>query len=137
MTTINEIGIGKRFSFETYAPGRLGNNYKDVRLEGTMSAQMAANYGVDIYALHQNVYNSLPPGVPNDPLQYPWVRIQMPNGEYLCLGIPYIRQESIVASTGGSLTLTFQNKTDSDIQRILASLSAIGYSPDSTQVINL
>lgn len=134
MTTINEINIGQRFSFETYAPGRLGNNYKDVRLEGTMSAQMAANYGVDVYALHQNVYNSLPPGVPNDPMQYPWVRIQMPNGEYVCLGVPYIRTESIVVSNGGSYVLTFQNKTDADIQRILTSLSAIGQSPDSTQV---
>lgn len=134
MTTINEISIGQRFSFETFAPGRLGNNYKDVRLEGMMTAQMAANFGVDIYALHQNVYNSLPPGVPNDPLQYSWVRIQMPNGEYLCLGAPYIRQESIMISAGGSLTLTFQNKTDTDIQRILTSLSAIGVSPDSTQV---
>lgn len=134
MTTINEINIGQRFSFEVYAPGRLGNNFKDVRLEGSMSAQMAANYGVDIYALHQNVYNSLPANTPNDPLQYSWVRIQMPNGDYQCLGVPYIRQESIQVSTGGSVILTFQNKTDADVQRILMSLSAIGQSPDATQV---
>jgi hypothetical protein len=131
MTTINDIAIGQRFSFETYSPGRLGNGFQDVRLEGVMSAQMAANFGVDIYALHQNVYASLPQGTPNDPTQYGWVRFATQSGEYQIIGIPYIRPESIMLSTGGTFNLVFQNKTDTDLQRIMTALSANGYAPDA------
>ncbi len=82
MTSIYDIQIGQRFSFEVYPSAILGNNFQDVRLEGIVSARTAAAYGVDIQALHANVYPTLPAGMaPNDPIQYPYVRIQHQNGE--------------------------------------------------------
>lgn len=60
MTTIYDVRIGQRVSFEVYPAAVLGNNFKDVRLEGIISARTAASYGMDIQALHANVYPTLP-----------------------------------------------------------------------------
>lgn len=133
--SIYNVQIGQRFSFEVYPTAILGNNFRDVRLEGIISARTAASYGVDIEALHANVYPSLPPGTaPNDPFQYNYIRIQYPSGELAVLGIPWIRQETIQISTGGRVTLAFEDKTQADLDRILLALSSNGYRPDVVQV---
>lgn len=135
MPSIYDVQIGQRFSFEVYPTSIIGNNFQDVRLEGILSARAAASYGVDIEALHANVYPTLPQGsAPNDPFQYSYIRIQYPSGEYAVLGIPWIRQESIAISNGGKLTLSFEDKTQVDLDRILMALSSNGYRPDAVNV---
>jgi len=135
MATLHDVQIGQRFSFEVYPTAILGNNFKDVRLEGILSARTALASGVDIESLHRNVYPSLPAGVPNDPFQYNFIKIQHANGEYTYIGVPYIRSDSIEVSTGGTINLVFQDKTQTDLDRILLALSASGYAPDSTSLI--
>lgn len=135
MPSIYEVQVGQRFSFEVYPVSVLGNNFQDVRLEGIISAQTAAAYGIDIQALHANVFPTLPSGtVPNDPFQYNYIRVRFPSGEYTVLGIPWIRSDTIVISTGGKVTMVFQDKTPTDIDNMLLALSANGYKPDSIAV---
>jgi hypothetical protein len=129
MTSISQIEIGQRFSFEVYPSAILGNNFKDVTLEGTLSPAMAQAFGTDIYSLHNNVYRTLPTTVPNDPLKYNYIRVRHQNGNLSVVGIPYIRPESIVISTRGVLDLRFDNVTQEDQTRILNALSANGYKP--------
>lgn len=133
MTAINEVPLGHRFSFEVYPTAVLGSNFRDVRLEGILSPEMAMAFGADIASLHANVYPSLPAGVPNDPMQYNYFRIRLANGSFMILGVPWVRQESIVLSEGGNLYLTFSNRTQTDLDRILLSLSSIGQSPDDVK----
>lgn len=134
--SIYNVQIGQRFSFEVYGTSVLGNNFKDVRLEGIISAATAAAYGVDIEALHAAVYPTLPQGsAPINPFQYNYIRIQYPSGEYAILGIPWIRPETVEVAEGGTLTLSFQDKTPSDVDRILMALSSNGYRPDEIQVV--
>lgn len=135
MPGIYEVQIGQRFSFEVYPTSILGNQFQDVRLEGILSARSAASYGVDIEALHANVYPTLPQGsTPNDPFVYGYIRIQYPSGEFAVLGIPWIRQDTIQIATGGRITLTFEDKTQADLDRMLLSLSSNGYRPDGINV---
>lgn len=135
MPSIYDVQIGQRFSFQVYPEAILGYRYQDVRLEGIISARTAVAYGFDIQALHANVYPSLPPGqVPNDPYQYNYVRIQHPSGEFEILGVPWIRPESIEISTGGRIVMSFDDKTQMDLDRILAALSSNGYRPDDVKV---
>jgi hypothetical protein len=129
MTSISQIEIGQRFSFEVYPSAILGNNFKDVILEGTLSPAMAQAFGTDIYSLHNNVYRTLPTTTPNDPLKYNYIRVRHQNGNLSVVGIPYIRPESIVISTRGVLDLRFDNVTQEDQTRILNALSANGYKP--------
>lgn len=128
-TDISNIQIGQRFSFEVYPSAIMGNNFKDVVLEGTLSPDMAKAFGIDIVSLHANVYRTLPSTVPNDPTKYNYVRVRHPNGQYSVVGIPYIRPDSIVISTQGVLNLRFDGVTQADQTRILTALSANGYSP--------
>ena len=128
-TDISNIQIGQRFSFEVYPSAIMGNNFKDVVLEGSLSPDMAKAFGIDIVSLHANVYRTLPSTVPNDPTKYNYVRVRHPNGQYSVVGIPYIRPDSIVISTQGVLNLRFDGVTQADQTRILNALSANGYAP--------
>ena len=125
---ITQVQIGQRLSFEVYPSAILGN-FKDVVLDGFLSADSARAFGLDIYALHANVYRTLPSTTPNDPTQYAYVRVKHPNGTYSILGIPYIRPESIRLSTHGVLTLRFDGVSQQDQTRILNAVSASGYTP--------
>lgn len=134
MPSIYDIQIGQRFSFEVYPVAVLGNNFKEVRLEGTLSARSALAYGVDIQALHVNVFPSLPAGTPNDPFQYGYVRVEMPNGDFQIVGIPWIRPETIQPSVAGKVTMVFNDKTPLDVERMQLALASNGYRPDSVKV---
>ncbi len=128
-TDISQIQIGQRFSFEVYPTAILGNNFKDVTLEATLNADGARAFGTDVASLHANVYRTLPPTVPNDPLKYNYLRVKHPNGQYSIIGIPYIRPESIVVATTGRLTMTIENVNQADQTRIINALAANGYTP--------
>lgn len=134
-TELSAIKIGQRFSFEVYPSAILGNNFNDVTLDSIMSPESARSFGVDIFAMHANVYRTLPSIVPNDPLKYSWVRVKMPNGGYIVLGEPYIRAESIVISSTGVLNLSFIGVSQTDQTRILNALSANGYKPDLNELV--
>ncbi len=132
MPSIYEIQIGQRVSFEVYPTAILGNAFKDVVLEAICGSRQALQLGEDIVSMHRNVYPSLPEGlVPNDPFQYSYVRVQMPSGEFQTLGIPWIRPDSIVASSSAKLTLSFLDTNPTDRDRIMQALSAIGITPST------
>lgn len=125
---INQINIGQKFSFEVYPSAVLGY-FRDVMLDCRLSANGARSFGVDVDALHANVYRTLPASVPNDPNVYDYIRVRHPNGTYSVVGVPYIRPASIQISTFGILTLRFEGVNQQDQQRILNAVSASGYSP--------
>ena len=131
MTTLSEVQIGQRFSFQVYPTAIIGNSFADVTMEGNISADIARAYGFDIYSMHANVYPTLPAGTPNDPTQYSYVMVRMANNERQIIGVPWIRQDSITISTGGTFQLTFSNKTQLDLERAIAALSANGQMPDA------
>lgn len=137
MTTMQEVQLGQRFSFEVYPLAVLGNSFKNVRLEGILNARLAANSGYDIVSLHAQVYPTLPEGTtPNDPYQYNYAHIRHESGEYAIIGIPWIRQDTIEITTGGRVTLVFEDKTPEDVNRMLLALSSNGYRPDSINVVD-
>lgn len=125
---INQINIGQKFSFEVFPSAMLGY-FRNVTLDCRLSANGARSFGVDVDALHANVYRTLPTSVPNDPNEYDYIRVRHPNGAYSVVGVPYIRAESIQMSTFGVLTLRFEGVNQQDQQRILNAVSASGYSP--------
>jgi hypothetical protein len=133
-TSINDIQIGQRFSFEVYPSAILGNGFKDVTLEGFISPSMAQAFGMDIAAMHANVYRTLPATTPNDPLKYNWMRVKHQNGQFSTIGVPYVRPESVVVATEGVLDLRFTGVTAADQTRILNALAANGYTPAVAQM---
>ncbi len=133
MPSIRDVNLNQVFSFEVYPTNVIGNNFRNVRLEGIFNAKGAMAFGMDVEAMHAAIYPALPAGVPNNPFDYDYIRIQFPNGEYTMIGIPWIRQETIQISTAGQVVLVFENKTDVDIERMVNALSANGYRPDDVR----
>lgn len=129
---LGQLQLGQKFSFEVYAASIMGH-FKDVVLDSQLSPDGARAFGLDIYALHANVYKTLPSTVPNDPTAYGYIRVRHPNGTYSIVGIPHIRPDSIQLVSYGVLHLRFNNINQQDQQRILNAVTANGYTP----VLNL
>jgi hypothetical protein len=131
MTTISDLQVNQKISFEVYPSAQLGNVFKNVTYCGEFDAQLAQTLGEAIYPAHANVYPSLPAGVPNDPTQYSWIRIKFDSGEYAVIGSPWIRAGTIVISEGSTATLIFQNIDQRRLDRILLAIKANNETPDS------
>lgn len=135
MALITDITEGTRLSFEVYPDAYLANKFKDVVLEGIVTAMVARQLGFDIDAAHQNVYPSLIAAgvvVPNNPREYNYAYVTFLNGESTFVGIPWIREGSVISAAGHTLGLTFYNRNDVRRRRILDALSAVGESPDDS-----
>jgi hypothetical protein len=133
MALITDITEGQRVSFEVYPDAYLANEFKNVILEGIVTAMVARQLGFDIDAAHQNVYPALVAAgisVPNDPRQYNYAYVTFDGGASTFVGVPWIRAGSVVSAAGNTLGLSFYNKDDTERRRILDSLSAIGQTPD-------
>lgn len=52
------------------------------------------------------------------------------------LGVPWLRPDTVVISTGGQLILTFDDKTQVDLERILMALSSNGYAPSDVKTLS-
>lgn len=134
MPSIYEVQIGQKLSFDVYPVSVLGNAFDNVLLEGIISARAAMQYGFDIVALHANIAPSLPDPKPADAFQYNYIRIQLVSGEFNVLGIPWINQSTIEIQGGGKFTLTFDDTSPQDRDRIVLALSSNGFKPSSTRV---
>lgn len=135
MTAIRDINIGQRFSFQVYPTSIIGTGFQDVRLEGHLRGSAVALYGIDIASMHANVYPTLPAGTPDDPYQYPWIRVQHRNGGYSVVGVPWIVPESIEIGQGSRRLLTWNDMSEDEMDLALMALSGVGLKPDNVQVM--
>lgn len=121
--------IGATYSFNTYAPGVLGNAYQNVKMLGVLSADLASRLGLDIQSYQQKVYPQVPPqnNMPTDPTQYNYIQIQLQNGSRTILGMPWIDESSIVAVTGQTITAVIGGVTADDLSVIRDALAMNGY----------
>ena len=116
---ITDISIGQKVTFEVYPSAQFGYSFKDVTIAAFIDASIAMSLGTDLIALHQNVYPSLPAGTPDDPMQYSYVMVKNYNNESTILGIPWIRESTIVVNSGSTLTLVFQDIDERRKDRII------------------
>lgn len=86
--------INKVIAFSVYAPAILGTDFQRMRVLGILDYRSVFAY-IDPAALHANVYPSLPPGVVNDFSKYSYLKVEFPNGQTTCLGIPWINEDTI------------------------------------------
>lgn len=88
---------------------------------------MARDLGTGVDELHANVFSSLPSGTPNDPDAYLYVRIEFASGQRQILGLPWIKESSIVVSDYTVINAKISGVKASDWDQILALLGANGY----------
>lgn len=98
-----------------------------MKVLGIIDSSTARDLGTSVDELHANVYGSLPNGTPNDPDAYMYVRIEFSNGNRQILGIPWIKESSIVVSNYSVINARISGVTPADWDQILALLGANGY----------
>jgi hypothetical protein len=121
--------IGQLLNFDVYATPVLGNNFENVTVLALLDPGSACQI-IDIVGAHAAVYPYLQTAglsVPNDPTQYNYIKIRTQSGEITALGMPWINNSTITATTNQVITATISGVTASDVQGVQNALIANGY----------
>jgi hypothetical protein len=127
MATQDKLPIKSVVSFTVYPTAVLNSKFSNVKVLGVIDSSMARDLGTGVDELHANVFSSLPVGTPNDPDAYLYVRIEFPNGQRQILGLPWIKESSIVVSNYTVINAKISGVQPADWDQILALLGANGY----------
>lgn len=126
MAIYDYLVFGKTLSFDVYPGTVIGSTFSNVKVLAILDRD-TANIWIDTAAMHVNVYPMLPNGVPDDPSQYQYVKLQHPNGKISVVGIPWINESTIQVIEVGTLVITVDNVGVDDRERIINALNANGY----------
>lgn len=97
MTVINADLIGVPIKFEVYPSSVLGATFPNFTITSILSALDAREFA-DIAVLHQQVYPYLPATVEDNYRSYQYIRGYTQDNEVKVLGIPWIKEDSILIS---------------------------------------
>lgn len=130
--------IGKTYSFSVYASNILGNDFKNVKVTGTIDGANAALLGLDIQAKHAQIYPQVPSsvGMPNDPTQYNYLLVLTQSGTRTILGMPWIDESSISVVNAQTATAVIDGVTAQDLPLIRQALAANGYNNVALTISN-
>lgn len=135
MLSPQQLPVGSIVSFNLYPTAVLGASVSNAKVVvPAMDSSIAVSLGVDIQAIHANVYDTLPASTPNDPTQYPWVGLLLSNGQRLFIGLPYIVDSTLVVASTSNITFTVENVTPDDQNDILQALAGIGFTAVNMKV---
>lgn len=134
MASINALKLGDTVSFDVYPSAILGTSFKRVKVLAILDMDSARQW-IDPVAMHINVYPTLPEGTPNRPSDYYYVKIRLPNGQVTCLGLPWIREETITVHDQTTMRVTIENIGPEDVERVIKALSANGYNAVDVQLV--
>lgn len=120
------LEIGGIYSFQVYPIAQLGTAFKNVEVLSLMSHRTAAASGMDIQAMHAQMYPSLPAITPNDPTKYNYVEIRMPNGRTQILGLAWIVANTLEVVNLGHFNIRTGSISSSEQAKILNMMAANG-----------
>lgn len=125
--------LGQVLSFDVFPASVLGNNFENATVLGLLDPS-SANQIIDIVSNHAAVFPYLPAGVPNDPTQYNYIKIRTQSGKITALGMPWINESTITATTNQVITAIISGVTTSDLQRVQNALISNGYNSISVTI---
>lgn len=122
---LSSDNIGDVVSFATRAPGILGSGYTRATVLSFLDADDVTRF-FDPMSMHQAVYPSLPPSVPNDPLRYPYVKLKLENGTVAALGLPWIDPATVNIHNEIAVDFRVSGIVATDVSRLRDALVAAG-----------
>lgn len=113
------------YSFSVYPVAVLGTNFKNVQLRSILSADDAQAMGFDIIAQNALMSASLPSAIQTtDPTKYTYLRLKFPSGQTQIIAQEWINPATLQTVNLGRHTVTIDNSSSSDGQKILDVLAA-------------
>lgn len=125
MSVIEKMKLNATVSFDVFPSAVLGSGFTRVKVMAILDADTAKHW-IDPIAMHINVFPTLPNGTPNDAYGYMYAKIRLQNGKDTCVGLPWIREETIVEHVRGTMVITLEDITIAEQTRAVEALSANG-----------
>lgn len=121
-----DFQLKRTYNFDVYPVALLGNIFKGVTVLAILD-QESANQYVDTQALHVQVYPSLPVGTPNRPRDYNFVKLRLANGAITVIGLPWIKDSTVVEVTTSVIRAVISGVAPSDLARVRSCLVQNGF----------
>ena len=128
----SQLPVNALVSFELYPSQIIGVGYQNAKVIGIFDAETAGSW-IDTVAMHAQVSPFLPAGVPNSHDAYSYVRLLLPSGEKTVIGIPWIRDNTLVVVDSRRLQIIIDNVAVADLPRIQLALSANNFTIADTK----
>lgn len=127
MATSDKLKLGSSVSLDLYPAAILGTGYTNAKVQAVVDMTTAKALGFDPEAMHVNVYPTLPPGTPDDPRQYLYVKLLLQSGQSVIVGLPWIKEETIREIQFTTLAFKVQGVGPDDYEKVIKALAANGY----------
>jgi len=114
------------YSFSVYPSAMIGSDFTNIVALGVVDYEVARKYD-DIYALHAQVYNTLPSGTVNNAEGYDYLLLRTQDGSTTVLGLPWIREDTIELKDARTANVTIFGVSGSDVEKIRNALVQNGY----------
>lgn len=118
--------INQVYSFNVFPVAVIGNNFKNVTVQGIMDADSAGQF-IDVQGIHRQVYPSLPPGTPSDPAKYTYLKLKQVSGAVVYLAVPWIDDNSVELVQSRTCVATISDIAATDLDNIKAALVRNGF----------
>jgi len=123
----SKFPFGANVSFQVYPSQILGAEFKNVRVDGIIDYATAQLLKLDTAAVHAQVYSSLPTGTPNDHRQYQYLKLTHPNGAVQCIGIPWIKLDTVAVVLSTAISIRVLQAVPGDVEKLRQVLAYAGF----------
>lgn len=130
------LELRKVYNFNVYPSLLLGSDFTGATVLSILSPSDALKE-IDIFTKHAQYYPYLPTGTPNDPMGYDYVRVELPSGNRIILGLTWIDANSISLVSSQRVNVSLTGVTPTDVARIKTILAAnnVKYNSITTTVV--
>ena len=133
--SLDQVPTGSTVSFETFAPQIIGAVIKDAVVLAHLDVETVRMLGGDPYSKHAQIYPLLPTGVVDNAAEYMYLKLQLVSKEFAYIGLPWIREETIVSTKRRSAQVVIEDVGPSDVSEISLALTSNGFSKHSVTLI--
>lgn len=133
MSIYQTLSPGKLVSFDIYPSSFLGN-IEHMKVDAIIDYNTAIQLGFDPSSLHVMVYPTLNSDVLNRADSYQYVKLSKPNNKSVIVGLPWIKEETIVQHQFFSATVTIENIEPGDEVLIREVLQSNGFNATAVKV---
>lgn len=119
---------GATVDFTVEAPEILTTGFTNVKINAELDMESAQAMGLDVMAKHANLYPLFKDkGYPDDPNSYGYLRVTKENGSVVLLGIPWIKESSVVVKERRRITVDIPDVGINDLALVRAALESNGF----------
>jgi hypothetical protein len=131
---VSDVRIGDTVDFQLHTNSALPLKYLGVKVLAVLDLGTARLFS-PVESYHTSIYPTLPEGTPNDANDYLYFKLQQMNGEVVCIGQPWVREETLAVAGRSTLQVTIDNVTVEDIPKVVEALSSNGYTVSETKTV--